>query len=192
MLKTIACSLALLLMAGVALAADKGTEKKKGKVLDQTMKSLDGKPVDLKKYDGKVVLIVNVASQCGLTPQYSALQKLHEKYKDQGLAILGFPCNQFGKQEPGTSIEISEFCTENYGVTFDMFEKVVVNGDEQCPLYKFLTSETTNPGMSGKIAWNFEKFLIDREGNVVKRFPPRTKPESDMVVKSIEAELEKK
>lgn len=192
MMKSIACGLALLLVSGVAMAGEKKGEKKESGVLNFTMNSLAGKPVDLSKYKGKVVMIVNVASECGLTPQYEALQKLNEKYADQGLAILGFPCNQFGKQEPGTSVEISEFCTKNYGVTFDMFEKVVVNGDDQCQLYKFLTSADTNPGMEGKINWNFEKFLVDRDGKVVKRFAPRTKPDSDEVVGAIQTELEKK
>lgn len=160
--------------------------------LDFTVKAIDGKDVDLSKYKGKVVLIVNVASKCGLTPQYTALEGLHEKYADQGLAILGFPCNQFGKQEPGTEKEIAEFCSKTYGVKFDMFAKVNVNGDEQAPLYKFLTSERTDPEFPGKINWNFEKFLISRDGKIVKRFAPRVKPDSEEVTKAIEAELAKK
>lgn len=166
-------------------------EKNVAPVLDFTMKSIDGKPVDLSKYQGKVVLIVNVASQCGLTPQYKGLQGLHEKYSDKGLAILGFPANEFGKQEPGTDAEIAEFCSANYGVDFDMFSKVVVKGDGQCDLYKFLTSPETNPGFDGDITWNFEKFLIGKDGKVVKRFPPRVAPQNAEVVSAIEAELAK-
>ena len=117
------------------------------------------------------MLIVNVASSCGLTPQYKGLETLHEKYADKGLAILGFPANEFAAQEPGTDTEISEFCTTKYGVKFDMFSKVVVKGDGQCPLYKFLTSSETDPKFPGDIKWNFEKFLIDRDGNIVNRLP---------------------
>ncbi|MFO1094766.1 MAG: glutathione peroxidase [Planctomycetaceae bacterium] len=180
-----------LVAAAAVVAAD---EKKAGDtpaVLNFTMKSLDGKEVDLSKYKGKVVMIVNVASQCGLTPQYEALQDLQKTYKDQGFVVLGFPCNQFGKQEPGDATEIKEFCTKNYGVTFDLFSKIDVNDDKAAPLYKFLTSEKTNPGFSGKIGWNFEKFLISREGKVVARFKPQTKPESEEVVTKIESELKK-
>lgn len=173
------------LAAGVVVAADKSEKKPP---LAYTMKSLTGKPVDLSQYKGKVVLIVNTASECGLTPQYEGLQSLHKKYKDKGLAILGFPCNQFGQQEPGTAEEISQFCKKNYGVEFDMFAKVDVNGDAQCDLYKYLTKESK---FTGPIKWNFEKFLISKEGDVVQRFAPRTEPESDEVVSSIEAELAK-
>lgn len=171
-------------------AADKGA-KKVPDVLNFKMKSLGGKEVDLSKYKGKVVLMVNVASKCGLTPQYEGLEELHEKYADQGLAILGFPANEFGKQEPGTDVEISEFCQENYGVKFDMFSKVVVKGEGQCPLYKFLTSKETDPDFAGDITWNFEKFLVGRDGKIVKRFAPKVAPESDEVVSAVEAELAK-
>ncbi|MCA9102743.1 MAG: glutathione peroxidase [Pirellulales bacterium] len=153
------------------------------------MKSLDGEDVDLSKYAGDVVLIVNVASKCGNTPQYKQLEALHEKYGDQGLAILGFPANEFGKQEPGSDEEIREFCTANYGVKFDMFSKVVVKGDGICPLYTFLTSEKTDPKFAGDIKWNFEKFLIGRDGQVVARFDPKMKPDAPEVVGAIETEL---
>jgi glutathione peroxidase len=153
------------------------------------MKSLDGKEVDLKKYDGKVVLIVNVASECGLTPQYSELQEVYTKYKDKGLVILGFPCNQFGGQEPGSAKEISEFCTKNYGVTFDMFEKVDVNKAGACDLYKFLTAQDAPPKGKGPVAWNFEKFLLNRKGELVNRFSPQTKPDSADMIAAIEKEL---
>ena len=161
-------------------------------VLNFNMKSLDGKAVDLSKYQGKVVLMVNVASKCGCTPQYKGLQGLHAKYAKDGLAVLGFPANEFGKQEPGTDAEISEFCTKNYGVEFDMFSKVVVKGDGQCTLYKFLTSKETDPKFAGPIKWNFEKFLIGRDGQVVARFDPKIKPDAPEVLKAIEAELAKK
>ncbi len=161
-------------------------------VLNRTMKSLDGKEVDLSKYQGKVLLIVNTASKCGATPQYKDLQALHEKYKDKGLVVLGFPCNQFGAQEPGTAVQISEFCTKNYGVTFDMFDKIDVNGDNADPLYKYLTSQKTKPKSAGPVSWNFEKFLINRDGEVAARFATRTNPKSKEVVTAIEAELKQK
>lgn len=170
------------------LAADDRTPD----ALDFTVKALDGKPVDLGKYQGKVVLIVNTASECGLTPQYEGLQTLHEKYADQGLAILGFPCNQFGAQEPGDAAQISEFCTKNYGVTFDMFEKVDVNGEKAAPLFKYLTSKESNPRFAGPIAWNFGKFLIGRDGHVVARFAPNEDPESAKVVTAVEEQLKRK
>ncbi len=186
----IATSFTALVLALSVAGLAQGVEKV-APALNFQMKSLDGKPVDLSKYQGKVVLIVNVASQCGLTPQYEGLEKLHEKYGDKGLAILGFPANEFGKQEPGTDSEIAEFCQQNYGVKFDMFSKVVVKGEGQCPLYKFLTSAETDPKFPGPISWNFEKFLIDRQGNVVNRFAPKVTPESPEVTKAIEAELAK-
>ena len=156
------------------------------------MDTLEGKKVDLKSYNGKVVLIVNVASECGLTPQYEGLQALYEKYKDKGLVILGFPCNQFGSQEPGSAAEIKSFCTKNYGVTFDMFAKVDVNGDKAAPLFKHLTALETKPKGAGKVSWNFEKFVIGRDGNVVGRFAPTIAPDSEELVKTIEELLSKK
>jgi glutathione peroxidase len=182
------------LAASAGRAADENAKDEKGTAkvppaLNFEMKSLDGKSVKLNKYKGKVVLMVNVASQCGLTPQYKALEELHEKYAEKGLAVLGFPANQFGAQEPGSDKEIATFCKSNYDVKFDMFSKVVVKGDGQCPLYKFLTSKESDPKFSGDITWNFEKFLLNREGEVVARFAPKVKPDSDDVVKAIEAEL---
>ena len=162
-----------------------------GYVLDHKMKTLSGKDVDLNDYKGKVVMVVNVASKCGLTPQYKELEALNEKYGKEGLAVVGVPCNQFGGQEPGTAAEISEFCTTKYGVKFDMLEKVDVNGDGACALYKELTALDAKPVGSGKISWNFEKFLIGKDGKVVARFSPRTKPDDAEVVKTIEAELKK-
>jgi glutathione peroxidase len=161
--------------------------------LDKEMKTLDGKKVNLgEKYQGKVVLLVNVASECGLTPQYEQLQALHEKYADDGLAIVGVPCNQFGNQEPGEPEEIAQFCKENYGVEFDLLAKVDVNGPNAAPLYKELTSDDTNPKFAGDIKWNFEKFLFDRDGQLVSRFAPKVKPDAPEVLKAIEAELAKK
>lgn len=141
-----------------------------------TARSLQGKEIAMDTYKGKVVLVVNTASKCGLTPQYEGLEKLYEKYKDKGFVILGFPCNQFGNQEPGTEKEISEGCLVNYGVTFQMFSKIDVNGDNAHPVYKYLKDKL--PEFPGKrIKWNFAKFLIDTEGNPVKRFAPTTIPE---------------
>jgi glutathione peroxidase len=187
----------LLMVAIAALpgcASSDATEQettKMAKPLSFTMKSLGGEDVDLSKYQGKVVLIVNVASKCGLTPQYKQLQALHDKYAEDGLAVLGFPCNQFLWQEPGTAEEIEQFCQVNYGVTFDMFAKVKVKGDEACDLYKTLTALDTKPVGPGKISWNFEKFVIGRDGEVVARFSPRTKPDDPDVLQVIEAELAK-
>jgi len=156
------------------------------------VKSLSGQPVDLGKYQGKVVLVVNTASFCGNTPQYKGLEELHQKYSGQGLAVLGFPANEFGKQEPGSDKEIAEFCEKNYKVSFDMFSKIVVKGAGQSPLYKWLTSKETNPEHAGDVTWNFEKFLISRDGSVIARFKPGTDPTDDEVVQAIEQALAKK
>lgn len=140
-------------------------------------KSLKGEQVSMKEYDGKLVLVVNTASKCGLTPQYEGLEKLYQKYKDRGLVILGFPCNQFANQEPGDEKSISEGCLVNYGVTFPMFAKIDVNGENAHPLFKYLKAELKGT-FGSKIKWNFTKFLISPEGKPVKRFAPTTKPES--------------
>ncbi|HVF10796.1 MAG TPA: glutathione peroxidase [Abditibacteriaceae bacterium] len=160
-------------------------------VLDFKMPALDGRDVDLAQYQGKVVLVVNVASQCGYTPQYKGLQELHEKYATQGLAVLGFPANDFGQQEPGSAAEISQFCQVHYGVDFDMFSKVTVAGDDKCDLYRYLTAEATNPQSPGEVKWNFEKFLIGRDGHIAARFASRVTPESEAMVQAIESELAK-
>jgi glutathione peroxidase len=158
--------------------------------LNQSMKSLDGRAVNpAEKYAGKVVLLVNVASFCGNTPQYKPLEALHDKYADQGLAIVGVPCNQFGGQEPGSPKEIATFCSTKYGVEFDLMSKVDVNGENACPLYKWLTSAETNPKSPGPIQWNFEKFLFNRQGELVARFSPKTQPDAPEVVEAIEAQL---
>lgn len=181
-----------LVMNQAAMANDAKSDQAgaKSTPLDVEMETLEGKKVNLaKKYDGKVVLLVNVASKCGNTPQYEQLQALHEKYGKDGLAIVGVPCNQFGKQEPGSPEEIAEFCEKNYGVEFDMLSKVDVNGEDAVPLYKYLTSKETDPQFAGKIPWNFEKFLFNRDGQVVARFSHKTKPDAPEVVAAIEKEL---
>lgn len=160
--------------------------------LDFKVKNITGDTVDLSQYKGKVVLIVNVASKCGNTKQYKPLEEMFTKYKDQGFVVLGFPANEFGKQEPGTDAEIQKFCTETFKVDFPMFSKIVVKGEGIAPLYEYLTSVSTDPQPSGPITWNFEKFLIGRDGKVVKRFKPKASPESPEVVSAIEAELAKK
>lgn len=154
-----------------------------------TLNSIDGKPAPLADYKGKVVLLVNVASQCGYTPQYSALESIYEKYKAQGFVILGFPANNFGAQEPGTNEEIKAFCTRKYSVTFPMYSKISVKGADKAPLYSFLT-EQTGPGINGEIKWNFTKFLVDRNGNVVQRFEPAVTPDSKDVTSAIEKLLQ--
>ena len=183
---------ASLLLAGDMAAAENATQQETTvpAALNFKMKTIDGKEVDLaKKYQGKVVLLVNVASKCGYTPQYKGLQELHQKYAKQGLVIVGVPANEFGAQEPGTNQQIAEFCQANYGVSFDMLEKVVVKGSGICPLYGFLTSKETNPDYAGPVAWNFEKFLIGRDGEVVGRFKSGVAPESEELIKAIEAQI---
>lgn len=186
----LACCLALGALAGCSPAgAAKEARMDVPNALSFKMQSLTGQEVDLARYQGDVVMIVNTASKCGLTPQYQGLQALHEKYHERGLRILGFPANDFLWQEPGSDAQIGEFCQRNYGVSFDMFSKISVKGRKQAPLYRFLTEKTTNPRFAGKITWNFEKFLIGRNGEVIDRFGPRTPPESKEVVDAIEAAL---
>ncbi len=191
-LKTTTILVGMLAIAFSGTFAGETNKKAVPPILKHKLKSLDGKKVDLSKYQDKVLLIVNTASKCGATPQYKDLQALHEKYKDQGLVVLGFPCNQFGAQEPGTELQISEFCTKNYGVTFDMFSKIDVNGEKANDLYKYLTSKKTNPKTAGPVKWNFEKFLINRDGEIAARFRTRVNPQSAEVTKAVEAELKKK
>lgn len=185
---------AFAMVASISNAAEKSatSAEKAAPALSFKMNSLDGKEVDLSQYRGKVLMIVNVASRCGNTPQYTQLEALHEKYGKDGLEILGFPCNQFGSQEPGTAADIRKFCTDKYNVNFPMFAKIEVNGAGATPLYKYLTSLDLKPKGKGKISWNFEKFVVGRNGEVVARFDPRTKPDSDDVMKVIDAELAKK
>jgi glutathione peroxidase len=172
----------VMIMAGSAVAAN---------IYDFTLPSIDGKPMPLAEFKGKVVLVVNVASRCGYTPQYSALELLYEKYKDQGFVIVGFPANNFGAQEPGTNEEIKTFCSRKYNVTFPMYGKVSVKGDDQTPLYQYLTKQT-GPSIAGDIKWNFTKFMVDRNGNVVERFESAATPDSKEVVSAVEKQLSQK
>ncbi|CAN5627554.1 glutathione peroxidase [soil metagenome] len=158
-------------------------------IYDAPVQSLDGGPADLHDIEGKAALIVNVASKCGLTPQYEALERIHERYADQGFTVLGFPCNQFGEQEPGSSEEIATFCSTTYGVTFPMFAKIDVNGSERHPLYAELTEVRDDEGEAGDIQWNFEKFLVSPSGEVVHRFRPMTDPEAPELITAIEDAL---
>jgi glutathione peroxidase len=156
---------------------------------DIALTTLDGKPTSLADHRGKAVLVVNVASRCGLTPQYEGLERLQQRYADRGFTVLGVPCNQFGGQEPGSAEEIQTFCSTTYGVTFPMVEKIDVNGAERHPLYAQLTLAADAEGEAGDITWNFEKFLVDAEGTVAGRFRPRVLPESEEVTAAIEARL---
>ncbi len=158
-------------------------------IYDFTMKRIDETTAPLSDYKGKVLLIVNVASKCGFTGQYAGLQKLYETYRDRGLVIMGFPSNDFLFQEPGTNKEIAQFCSLKYHVTFPMFEKITVTGGKGHPLYKYLTEKTTNPEFSGKITWNFNKFLISRDGRILARFGSRTAPEDKDLIAAIETAL---
>jgi len=158
-------------------------------VLEYTLNSIDGKPAPLAQYKGKVVMIVNVASFCGFTPQYEGLERIYEKYKDQGFVVLGFPANNFGAQEPGTNEEIKTFCSRKYNVTFPMYSKISVKGEDKHPLYQFLTDKQANPSTGGEIQWNFTKFLVDRDGKVIARFESKVTPESADVTSAIEKAL---
>lgn len=163
-----------------------------GSVLDFSVRDIDGNDVKLSKYKGDVILVVNVASKCGYTPQYEGLQAIYKEYKDKGFYVLGFPANNFGGQEPGTNTEIKEFCESKFHVTFPMFAKISVKGDDIDPLYKFLTDKKTNGEFAGDITWNFNKFLVDRSGKVVARFSSKDTPESEAVTSAIDKYLAKK
>ena len=154
-------------------------------IYDFKMSDIDDNPVTFEKFRNKVLLIVNVASKCGFTPQYKGLQELYQEFKDDGFSILGFPANNFLSQEPGTNGEIKQFCSIKYNVSFPVFSKISVKGNDISPLYTFLTEKDTNPGFSGSIKWNFTKFLVDRTGNIVDRFSPMTRPDSKKVKKRI-------
>ena len=169
--------LLFLLMTSLAIAADTNVQ-------NIAIKDIDGKDTTLKAYAGKVLLIVNVASECGYTPQYAGLQALHEKMSGKGLAVLGFPCNDFGGQEPGSELQIKTFCTENYKVTFPMFAKVAIKGDAKHPLYAALQS-----AVGGDVGWNFEKFLVSKDGKVLQRFGSDVTPDSPELMAAIEAAL---
>lgn len=181
----------LLFLLGIsfnASAKNNGSDSSSNNIKDIVVKDMNGKEVKLSDYKGKVLLIVNVASKCGYTPQYTGLEAIYNKYKDKGLEILAFPCNDFGGQEPGTNEEIKEFCSTKYDVSFKLFDKIKVLGDERSPLYARLINNVTD---KGDIKWNFEKFLIGKDGNVVSRFRSKVKPESDELTEAIEKELAK-
>jgi glutathione peroxidase len=182
------CSLAGVMTVMSAPARAEGG-KQTAPALNFKVKDIDGKTVDLGRYQGQVLIVTNVASYCGNTPQYAGLQNLYEKYRAKGFSVLGFPANEFGKQEPGTEAQIKEFCSTKYRITFPMFSKVVVKGDGQEPFYRHLTDKKTNPQFGGDIEWNFAKFLINRKGEVVARFPAGTDPLKPEVVAAIEKEL---
>jgi glutathione peroxidase len=173
---------AFFLVAAVTMAADKN-------IYSFTLSSIDGQPSPLSAYKGKVVLLVNVASRCGFTPQYTALQAIYEKYKDRGFVIVGIPANNFGAQEPGTNQEIKTFCSSKYNVTFPMMAKVSVKGEDQTPLYQFLTDKTAHPETGGDIKWNFTKFLVGANGQILARFEPDVTPDSPQVTSAIEKAL---
>jgi glutathione peroxidase len=158
-------------------------------IYHQQINTLEGEPADLHQYEGKALLVVNVASKCGLTPQYEGLEKLHERYGSRGFEVLGFPCNQFMGQEPGTAEEIREFCSTSYGVQFPLFEKIDVNGEQQHPIYAELEQTADADGEAGDVKWNFEKFLVSPAGEVVGRFRPQVTPEDPALVEAIEAQL---
>jgi glutathione peroxidase len=191
----LALAVLILTSVSIALTWDGGDPLKDGEtmseksVLDFTMKSIDGNDVKLDSYGGKVLLLVNVASKCGYTKQYKGLESIYQKYKEQGLVVMGFPANNFFWQEPGTNEEIKTFCSTRYNVTFPLFAKISVKGGKIHPLYKFLTSKQTNPEFAGGISWNFNKFLVDRSGKVVGRFSSKDEPESEKVVREIENAL---
>ena len=176
-------------LAGSVQAGQKETNTMSS-VYEFSVKRIDGTATSLSDYKGKVMLIVNVASRCGFTGQYAGLQKLYDTYKERGLVILGFPANDFLFQEPGNNKEIAEFCSLKYHVTFPMFEKIVVSGGDMHPLYKFLTEKATNPEFSGRISWNFNKFIIGRDGHILNRFGSKTTPEDKDLIATIEKALE--
>lgn len=194
LISVFAATLVCATIVGISLSSRASAARNEGKemtsIYDFTLKDIDHKEVNLGQYRGKVVLVVNVASRCGFTPQYEGLQKVYTKYKDRGFVILGFPANNFMAQEPGTDEEIKTFCSAKYNVTFPIFSKISVKGDDIHPLYKFLTSKETNPDFGGDIKWNFSKFLVDKSGKIVARFDPAVKPESDPVVQAIEKALQ--
>jgi glutathione peroxidase len=185
------CGLLLCGSASVGHAQEKGTVKKTS-VHQFQVTTIDGQKIDLAKYKGKVLLIVNVASECGYTDQYKGMQALHAKYGKDGLAVLAFPCNDFGGQEPAGEAKIKEFAKKNYGVNFDLFSKVKILGKDAAPLYQFLTAKDTNPKHAGEVKWNFEKFIIGRDGTIIARFTADVDPESEDVVNALRKELDKR
>ncbi len=192
-IKIITVVILLILILGIILfrSAPKAYSAEGAYVLGHKMKDIDGTEVDLSQYEGRVLMIVNVASKCGLTSQYDDLVTIHKQYRDKGFEILGFPANDFLGQEPGTNKEIKTFCRLNYDVEFKMFSKISVKGKDIAPLYKQLTSKQENGSFGGKIRWNFDKFIIGKNGKVAARFAPTTKPTSEKIIAAIEKELSK-
>jgi glutathione peroxidase len=180
----------MLPVIGLVQARAEGDDAKPQTIYAFSVEDIGGNEVSLEEYAGDVVMIVNVASRCGFTSQYEGLQELYERYRDRGFYVLGFPANDFLNQEPGSNEEIKTFCTTEFNVTFPMFSKISVKGAEQHPLYAFLTNEDTNPDYAGRITWNFNKFLVGRDGKVVARFGSRTKPLSDDIIEAVEAALQ--
>jgi glutathione peroxidase len=189
MQKIVVLRLVLVCLACSGVQGESGDSKKpRDARIDHVVRSLSGEPVDLTDYRGKAMLIVNTASKCGFTPQYADLQKLHEEYADRGLVVIGFPSNDFGGQEPGSAEEIETFCRRNYGVSFPMMAKVHAKGPDKAPIYKTLTEDTSEE-IRGEVKWNFTKFLVDPEGQVVRRFGSRVKPMSGEMIEAVEAVL---
>lgn len=185
-----ALAVSLLVFIGLSSAlAHRPKEKPVASLYDFTVKNIDGSDVKLDTYRGRVLLLVNVASHCGYTPQYDGLERVYKKYHGQGLDVLAFPANNFGAQEPGTNAEIKEFCTLKYNVTFPMFAKISVLGDDQHPLYGYLTAKETDPQFAGPITWNFNKFLIGRDGKIIARFDSKDEPESEKVTQALKSAL---
>ncbi len=189
-------ALQTLLTTSILIGISMGTAQAAGDapktIHDFTMKAIDGAAIPLAKYKGKVLLVVNVASQCGFTPQYKGLEALYRKYKEKGFVVLGFPANNFGQQEPGSNEEIKMFCRTNYDVTFDMFSKISVKGPDQDPLYRFITSSETNPDFSGDVRWNFQKYLVDRNGVIIGKFASKVDPLSEELDSAVEKALSRK
>lgn len=181
-------TLILLTIISFALATSVEDSSNADSVYEFEMENIDGEDTSLSNYEGKVLLIVNTASECGYTPQYEGLQAIYEEYRDRGFAVLGFPANNFGGQEPGTDEEIKQFCKVNYDVSFPMFSKISVKGEDQHPLFRYLTN-AENPDFTGEIKWNFEKFLIDKNGNLIHRFRSPVKPNSGKITGAIETAL---
>ena len=187
-------SLSIIVISSILLAknlAPSPSTNMAKSIHDFSVKNIDGQEVKLSTYKGKIALVVNVASKCGYTPQYDGLQAIYAKYKDQGLVILGFPANNFMGQEPGTNEEIKTFCQTKFNVSFPLFAKISVKGDDIHPLYQFLTSKESNPEFAGNITWNFNKFLVDQNGKVIARFETKEKPEGEKITQAIEAALKK-
>ncbi len=181
-------SLFILLIISLLTVMDTETDTNPSSVHDFELNNIEGENIPLKKFEGSVLLIVNTASECGYTPQYEGLQALYEDYKDEGLVVLGFPANNFGGQEPGTDKEIKQFCKVNYGVTFPMFSKISVKGNDINPLFDFLTNQD-NPDFTGAIKWNFEKFLVSKDGMLLRRFRSDVTPQSDDIINAVEEAL---